>query len=97
MEFTISYNKVIPKEKHSLEDDRVEYNFRREMTRILRGEVKNVVYSVKKNRPDHAHRIVSAATRYIQYNKLPLKVVKRENHVFIQRTPTAMEKKMAQA
>lgn len=97
MDFVISYNKRIPPKENAAPGGRMQYQFREQCMRILRGEVKNVVYTVHQYRMDYADRINKAAMRYVKKNALPLVVVRRRNHVFIRPIPSTMEKKKAQA
>lgn len=91
--YTILYNKKVPPRLRVGARWRQSWGLRESCGKVLRGEVRNVVYATEEHREDWAQRMYSAISTYIQGKKLPLRALKRGRFVFIEMDPDK-EKKM---
>lgn len=77
-EYKIAYNKKIP--PRCKEVRQTHYNFREELAKVIRGEVRNTVFIARGS--EQASSIRNALKSHIAYHGLPIDLVKRGRYVF---------------
>ena len=82
--YKILVNKKLPPPQAKMKGSHFKnYGLRESIAKVLRGEVRNVVYAVSPNNLHIARAISDAARHYIRRHNLPLVQLQRYNFVFI--------------